>query len=434
VEHEPTGAGVGTGRRAAPVGTAIGWMVVNVDAPVLVIGAGIGGLATALALERVGLPVAVYERAPELQEVGAGIGLWPNAIRVLDRIGAGEDVRELAVPGTSATARTSSGRVLLGIPEEQLHERYGAPTTGIMRAQLQLRLAERFGIDRVHVGHELASFTQDRTGVRARFVGGDEVHGSALVGADGLRSVVRAGLLDDGPPRYRGDTAWRGLAPITDDLHPMLEFFETVGRGERFGIFPMHGRRVMWFASAVRPEGERDGPDVLGAMQARFAGWHDPIPRVLELTDPDSIIRNDIYDRRVSTRWVGGRVALLGDAAHPMGPDLGQGACQAIEDAETLALALAHHADVPTALSAYQRIRVPRVRTVARIVAVTAWLAARTSPAACTLRDTALRLGPPAVADKQLELLAGWDPPAQLRAAHRPVSPETRGRRGDRAG
>lgn len=384
-------------------------------APVLIVGAGIGGLTAALALDQLGWPVEVFERAPELQEVGAGIGLWPNAIRALDRLGVGASVRAYAVAGTSGSARTSSGRVLLELPEELLHHRYDAPTTGIMRAQLQRLLAERFGLDRIHLGHEVDRFTQDGDGVRAHFRDGGSAEGSVLVGADGLRSTVRRGLLGDGPPRYRGDTAWRGLAPPHEDLTATQEVFETVGRGQRFGFFPLHGGRTMWFAGAVRPEGERDGPEVLDELRARFAGWHAPIPQVLEHTDPSSIIRNDIYDRPVARRFVGGAVALLGDAAHPMGPDLGQGACQAIEDAETLALALNHHTEPRAALRDYEAIRRRRVRTVARIVAATSWLANRTSPALCAARDTVMGAGPPAFARGQMDLLAGWDPPAELR-------------------
>lgn len=387
----------------------------SAPAPVVVVGAGIGGLTTAIALDRLGVPVEVFERAPELQEVGAGIGLWPNAIRALDRLGVGADVRALAVGRTSGSARTPSGRILITLTEEALHVRYGAPTTGIMRTELQLRLAEHFGLDRIHLGQELVGFDQDDDQVRAHFADGGTAEGTILVGADGLRSVVRSGLLGDGPPRYRGDTAWRGLAPRSAELDPLLEVFETVGRGARFGVFPLHGGRIMWFAGAVRPEGERDGPDVLTDLRARFAEWHDPIPRVLELTDPTSILRNDIYDRPPGRRWVDGRVALLGDAAHPMGPDLGQGACQAIEDAETLALAIGSFVDPRTGLRVYERIRTRRVRTVGRIVSLTGWLANRSHPVACAARDTVLGMTPPGVARRQTDLVAGWDPPERLR-------------------
>ncbi|MFA9445329.1 FAD-dependent monooxygenase [Egicoccus sp. AB-alg6-2] len=387
----------------------------SLQAPVVVVGAGIGGLTTAIALDRLGLPVEVYERAPALAEVGAGIGLWPNAVRALDRLGVGDAVRSLAVPGTTGSARTPSGKVLLTLPAESLHVRYGAPTTGVMRAEVQRRLAERFGTDRIHLGRELVGFEQEDEHVRARFLDGSDVEGSVLVGADGLRSTVRSKLLADGPPRYRGDTAWRGLAPWPAD-EPLDDVFETVGRGARFGVFPLHDGRIMWFAGAVRPEGERDGPDVLDRLRTRFADWHHPIPRVLERTDPASILRNDIYDRPVGRRWVDGRVALLGDAAHPMGPDLGQGACQAIEDAETLALALRTFVEPRTALRVYERIRVRRVRTVGRIVGATSWLASRQHPVVCSVRDAVLAATPSAVARRQTELVAGWDPPERLRA------------------
>jgi FAD-dependent urate hydroxylase len=389
----------------------------NGQAPVVVIGAGIGGLATALALDRAGIAVEVHERAPELSEVGAGIGLWPNAIRALDRIGVGDDIRARAVTGTSGGARNATGRVLIHMPGEVLHQRYGAPTTGILRSELQLLMARRFGLERIHLGHELVAFEQEGDQVAARFADGATTRGAVLVGADGLHSVVRHRLLDDGPPRYRGDTAWRGLASTPPDLAPLRDVFESLGRATRFGVFPLHGERIMWFASAVRPEGERDGPDVLDRLRERFAAWHAPIPRILEVTDPASILRNDIYDRPFTSRWVDGRVALLGDAAHPMGPDLGQGACQAIEDAETLALALARSRRPERALALYQHVRIRRVRIISRIVGATAWLANRRSAPACTLRDTVMGATPAFAARRQLDLVAGWDPPARLRTA-----------------
>jgi FAD-dependent urate hydroxylase len=391
----------------------------NGQAPVVVIGAGIGGLATALALDRAGIAVEVYERAPELNEVGAGIGLWPNALRALDRIGVGEDLRALAVTDTDGGLRNASGRVLVHMPREDLHQRYGAPTTGILRSELQVLLARRFGLERLHLAHEFVGFQQDGPEVLAHFANGATAAGTVLVGADGLHSAVRQGLLADGPPRYRGDTAWRGLAPTPPDLEPMRDLFETFGRAARFGVFPLHGRRIMWFVSALRPEGERDGPDVLDELRAHFAGWHAPIPGILEVADPGSILRNDIYDRPPTPRWVVGRIALLGDAAHPMGPDLGQGACQAIEDAETLALALARMREPERALALYQHVRTRRVGTVSRIVAATGWLASRRSAAACTVRDAVMGATPAFAARKQLDLLAGWDPPERLR---RPAS------------
>lgn len=378
---------------------------------VAIIGAGIGGLTAAIALDRYGIPVEVYERAPQLHEVGAGIGLWPNAIRVLDRLGVSDHVRSLAVGGTSASARTAAGRRLFNMPEDVLHRRYGAPTTAIMRADLQMHLARKFGLGRLHLAHEFTQCAQAGDKVEVRFENGRSTRADVLVAADGIWSAVRAQVFADGPPRYRGDTAWRGLAALTDDLRPFDDVFETFGRGARFGAFPLSGDRIMWFAGAAAREGERDGADPRQELRERFADWHAPIPRVLELSDPDSILRNDIYDRPVPRRWSRGRVVLLGDAAHPMGPDLGQGACQAIEDGEALAVALAGHDDVTQALAAYENIRAPRVRSVARVVGLTGRVAALRHPAACRLRDTVMAAIPPIVRRRQMDAVAGWEPP-----------------------
>jgi FAD-dependent urate hydroxylase len=378
---------------------------------VAIIGAGIGGLTAAIALDRQGIPVEVYERAPQLNEVGAGIGLWPNAIRVLDRLGVGGHVRALAVPGTSASARTAAGRRLFGMPEDVLHRRYHAPTTAIMRADLQLHLAREYGMERIRLGHEFTGCAQAGDRIDVRFANGESTTAGLLVGADGVWSTVRADVFDDGPPTYRGDTAWRGLASLTADLEPFDDVFETFGRGARFGAFPLSGDRVMWFAGAVARAGEKDGPDPRQELRERFANWHDPIPRLLELSDPERILRNDIYDRPVPRTWSRGRVVLLGDAAHPMGPDLGQGACQAIEDGETLALAVAHHDEVTEALAAYEKVRAPRVRSVARVVGLTGWAAGLRGPVACRVRDQVMAATPSAVRRRQMDAVAGWNPP-----------------------
>jgi 2-polyprenyl-6-methoxyphenol hydroxylase-like FAD-dependent oxidoreductase len=199
--------------------------------------------------------------------------------------------------------------------------------------------------------------TQDARGVVAGFADGREVHGDLLVGADGVHSVVRATLHGGQPPTYAGYTAWRAVVPFDTER---LQAGESWGRGARFGRVGMSGGRVYWYATANAPEGQRNA-DEKAALLDLFRGWHAPIPALIEATAPGAILRNDIYDRPPLKTWGRGRITLLGDAAHPMTPNLGQGGCQAIEDAWVLARALARDPS-PQGLRRYEAARHPRTR------------------------------------------------------------------------
>ncbi len=330
----------------------------------IIIGGGIGGLTAALALRRPGCEIEVFERAPELGEVGAGLSLWSNALAALDRLGVMEPLRSRGVSGQTGAFRTPEGDVLLEMHAGPL----GTAPEGII---LLLHRAELLGVlldaaehDSVRVGARFVGLEKDATGVTAHFADGREARGDLLVGADGLRSAVRAALFGPHPPRYGGYTAWRAVTPFdVDHLTPG----ETWGRGRRFGQWGMAGGRAYWYATQAVPEGQGDPPQ--GRKQGLldlFRGWHGPIEALIAATDEAAILRNDVYDRPPLRAWSVGRVTLLGDAAHPMTPDMGQGACQAIEDAVVLADCLAGSGDVSPALRAYEDRRIPRTRRVVR--------------------------------------------------------------------
>jgi 2-polyprenyl-6-methoxyphenol hydroxylase-like FAD-dependent oxidoreductase len=280
----------------------------------------------------------------------------------------------------------------------------------IHRAALQRVLLDAAGADVVHLGAECKSLTQDETGVTAWFADGRAARGDFLVGADGLHSTVRASIYRPEPPRYAGYTAWRGIANIT---HPQIEpdtAFEAWGRGVRFGMVPVAAGRVYWFATRNAPQGQIDLAEGRKArLMALFKDWHSPIPEILQATDEAAILHNDILDREPLKRWTEGRVTLLGDAAHPMTPNLGQGACQAIEDAVMLAQRLKEREDVEEALLSYEMRRIQRANFVVRQSWQIGRVAQWSNPVAVAVRDRLFKLVGDMVQRPQLNLLLGYD-------------------------
>jgi len=359
---------------------------------ILIIGGGIGGLATAIALRNLGVESTVFERTPQLREVGAGLTLWTNAVKVLRKLGVGEAVETVATPLTLADVRTWRGKPLSETDLGPIGERLGAPTIGIHRADLQRVLADVVGsalkLDAAYVGH-----TADSKGVTARFADGHEERGDLLIGADGIHSVVRDQLFGPEKLRYAGYTAWRGVARIDRPEVPLGHTMLAIGRGSEFGYLPIGGGRTYWFCTARAPEGATDpeGQRKAGLLE-RFAEWYAPIPAVIEATDEAAILRNDIVDRPPTKRWGVGRVTLLGDAIHPTTPHLGQGAAMAIESAFVLARHLSDRTDSVASLRAYEQSRFARTAEVTNTSRKIGKMLILKNPLSCWLRDRALQL------------------------------------------
>ncbi|HEX5475834.1 MAG TPA: FAD-dependent monooxygenase [Vicinamibacterales bacterium] len=346
----------------------------------LIVGGGIGGLCAAVALARAGIEVDVFERAAELQEAGAGLTLWGNALAALDSLGLGE-LRRMGSPLTGVVYR-SDGRVLLSVSSAR-QAAMGGPAVALHRADLQRTLIDHLGAARLTLASPCTGVTRHASGVVAH-VGGRDCPGDVLVGADGLHSVVRAQLHGARPPVYAGYTAWRG---VTDWRGGDVRPGETWGRGARFGRVPIGGGRLYWFATKNVAEGRRSPDGEQAELRRTFRGWHAPIEALIEATAETAILRSDIYDRPVISRWSAGRVTLLGDAAHPMTPNLGQGACQAIEDAVALAKCLREGGPADAALRCYEQARAPRANAFVRRSRRLGRMAQWQQPAAVWLRD-----------------------------------------------
>jgi 2-polyprenyl-6-methoxyphenol hydroxylase-like FAD-dependent oxidoreductase len=368
---------------------------------VAIAGAGIGGLTLAVALRRRGIEAVVLESAPELAPLGAGLALQPNAMRALASLGIDQAVRAAGAAIARAAVLDQRGR-LIGAEHDvaAMAALLGAPTVAVHRARLHQVLLDALGAHHVRLGARVTGLHAGADRVEVEIAGGTTVTTELLVGADGLRSMVRAQLLGDGEPRYAGYTSWRGVTQA-GAVPPLPRMSESWGHGLRFGMVDIGHGETYWFAVANAPAQGRDG-DVKAELLARFGDWHAPVRALIEATPPARILRTDICDRPPVRSWHRGRVVLLGDAAHPMTPNLGQGACQAVEDAVVLADRLAAEPDLERALLAYEGRRVPRangmVTASRRFGAVAQW----GNPLAVGLRNAGLRLVPASVAASQL--------------------------------
>jgi 2-polyprenyl-6-methoxyphenol hydroxylase-like FAD-dependent oxidoreductase len=374
----------------------------------LIVGAGIAGLATAIALQRTGREVLVLERAPALWEVGAGISLWPNAVKALRLLDIGDAVEAAGAPAHDAAFRSWRGTQLGPSITRQLQGRFGAPLVLVHRARLQMVMRRALGPDAIRLGAECASFEQDEDGATVCLVDGGIERGAFVIGADGLHSRVRSSLFADGPPRYAGLTAWRGVVPVDDALRRRTSSGESFGGGSLFGVARLNGSQAYWWASTRRDEGDgEEAATEKAALLRAFSDWHAPIPDLVAATPPEAIIRTCLYDRAPLERLSVGRIALSGDAAHPMLPNLGQGACQAIEDSVVLADALAATDDVIAALRCYSARRVQHTATVVRASRHMSRIAHLRNPLAAGLRNGLLRASPASISLHRLKPIVG---------------------------
>ena len=374
---------------------------------VLIVGGGIGGLTAAIALRKHGIEAEVFERCPELREVGAGISLWPNAVKALRKLGLGPALESISLVNQEGAMRRWNGAYMSQSPAQELERRFGGGVIVVHRAELLNLLGENAGASTIQLGKVCTGFSQDPGGVNIRFDDGSTAHGDVLIGADGVHSVVRAGLGHNGPLRYSGYTAWRAVVPFHSST---VVAGETWGCGRRFGLLPVQGGRVYWFATHNAPEGEHDPA---GGSQAHvlslFKGWHEPIEALIGASSDSVILRNDIYDRDALTEWGRGRVTLLGDAAHPMTPNLGQGGCQAIEDAMELATALKSASDVDAALRKYESRRIARTTSIVMASRRMGRMGQIESSFGCRLRDLAMQLTPNNVTIRTLAPFVGYE-------------------------
>jgi salicylate hydroxylase len=335
----------------------------------VVVGGGIGGIAAAVALAQAGIDVEVHEQAQQLTEVGAGVSLAPNGLRVLERLGVGEGIRRVGVRYASAELRLPDGQVVRHEPYQ-----FSVPgqNVGIHRADLLALLAEQLPPGTVRTGHRCTGFTQDDGSATVGFADGSAATADVVIGADGIHSVLQGFVVAPAEPVFSGVVAYRGLVPRPEGF-PDGTIRMWMGEGRHFLVFPVRAGQLLNYVGFV-PSGTAvreswSAPGDPAALAAHFAGWDPVIGQVIAaISGPGgSGFQWGMYDRAPLPRWSTGRLTLLGDAAHPMLPHLGQGVNQALEDAVVLATLLGagtSPAGVPQALAAYEGLRHDRTAQV----------------------------------------------------------------------
>jgi len=351
---------------------------------IAIVGAGMGGLTAAITLGRLGHRVTVYERTAALRPIGSALSVWPNGVKVLRALGLGERIDAVSGRMHSMGYRDKLGHALTSFSLAPLYEANGESARPISRTELQEILldavratAETVGKDEgegketsrsaVQLATACVDFTQDAEGVDVVLADGRHVRADLLIVADGSRSVMRSKVVGADIARsYRGYVNWNGRVAVSPDLADAHEWLQFVGDGKRVSLMPMGGDQFYFFFDVPLPLGTVNDPSTYREeLSAHFVGWAEPVQKLIQRFDPAIVARVEIHDTAPLSSLVNGRVALLGDAAHAMTPDLGQGGCQAMEDAWVLAQCLANQSDAPEqALLDYQALRCARVGSI----------------------------------------------------------------------
>lgn len=334
---------------------------------VVIIGAGMGGLATGIALRQAGYDVEIYDKVSELRPAGAGISLWSNGVKVLNRLGLGKEIASIGGQMDRVAYYSNTGEKLTDFSLQPLVDQVGQRPYPVARTDLQGMLLSVFGAENVQLNSKCVAVEQDADSVTAIFEDGRKATGDVLVAADGTHSMTRSYVLGHAVERrYVGYVNWNGLVPASDDLAPKNSWDVYVGEHKRASMMPVGCDRFYFFFDVPLPKGTVSKPETYQEELASFfKGWATPVQTLIQRLDPLKTNRVEIHDIEPLQTLVRGRVALLGDAAHSTAPDLGQGGCQAMEDALVLTTYLqTTNITVEDALKRYEAARKDRVADV----------------------------------------------------------------------
>lgn len=378
-----------------------------------IIGGGIGGLTTAIAIKkcRPDIELEIFEGSPELRAAGAGLALAANAVQGFDQIGVKDEVLSVSNVLHFFKVLDPAGRAIMQNDNLAINRNLQTISNfSVHRADLQRVLLAQILTVPIHLDKRVWDFRQTGEGVQIRFADGTEISTDFVVAADGIHSIFRQMLLPKSQIRFAGYTCWRGVA---ETQLQKLEGFsqhgatETWGLGKRFGIVPLTNGRIYWFAclNVQKAKDERMAAFGKNELFEQFGDFHAPVAQVIGLTDPTKILWNDIIDFPPVEQFAFGRILLLGDAAHATTPNMGQGACQAIEGAVILGKTLTRIPDPTAAFAAFEKLRLKRTAFVVNRSWQLGKLAQLANPALASLRNFALRRIPDSMNEKQVKML-----------------------------
>ncbi|MEO1622441.1 MAG: FAD-dependent urate hydroxylase HpxO [Cyanobacteria bacterium J06632_3] len=333
------------------------------DLKVTIIGAGIGGLTTGIALKQAGYDVTIYERVSKLRPAGAGISLWSNGVKVLNQLGLGREIAAIGGEMNRMEYRSHKDEPLNEVDLRPLFESVGQRPYPVARTDLQQMLLTAFGPEDVHLQMKCVAVEQTDSQATAIFEDGSQVISDLIVGADGIHSTVRSHILGKSLSlRYADYVNWNGLVPTDPELCEPDNWVLYVGEGKRASMMPVGGDRFYYFFGVPIPIGSNTPPeDRREELAEHFSGWPEPVQRLIKTLDPTESNRLEISDIDPPERLVKGQIAILGDAGHATTPTLGQGGCQAMEDALVLSrFLMTTNISVADALARYEAARKTR--------------------------------------------------------------------------
>ncbi|MFV5484142.1 FAD-dependent urate hydroxylase HpxO [Acinetobacter baumannii] len=310
---------------------------------VVIIGAGMGGLTTGIALKKFGHQVRIFEQTEKILSVGAAISLWSNGVKCLNYLGLTEKIAKLGGQMDDlAYVDGLTGDVMTQFSLRPLIEEVGQRPYPVARADLQNMLMDEFGRDQIYLGKKMVGLEDKADFVEVHFADGSSTQADLLIGADGTHSMTRAYVLGQQVQRrYAGYVNWNGLVEISEDLAPAQQWTTYVGEGKRASLMPVADGRFYFFLDVPLPAGlENNRDEYKKLLKQYFVDWCQPVQQLIERLDPQKTNRVEIHDIEPFTQFYKGRVVILGDAAHSTTPDIGQGGCQAMEDAIYLARSL----------------------------------------------------------------------------------------------
>lgn len=369
--------------------------------PVTIIGGGIGGLTTAIALKQIGIEAKVIEATPEFRPVGAGLSLGANAMQAFRNIGIADAVIAAGKNMDALTIFDQQGRVINRTNTQRVNAKYGISNFSIHRAALHNVLYSFLSPENIIQGKRSCGIEELGEGYRVLFEDGSNIESDCLIVAEGIHSPIRKKLAPASRLRYAGYTCWRG---IVQNEKQIVSFSETWGTRGRFGIVPLANNQIYWFATKSVKEPASGFKDYRRADLANnFSGYHEPVMDLINATAEDQIIWNDIFDLEPINRYAYGNLVLIGDAAHATTPNLGQGACMAIEDAVVLANCLKKNSKVSEAFEKFQEKRLKRTHDIVNGSWRMGKIAQLEDPLLSKIRNSFFRLIPQSVYEKQID-------------------------------